>query len=336
MLSEPEGTVAVTLTLTSAHGGQRAGTVRVLINSREPDQRGTFIEYPRQPWWTWPPIPSGTVIMSCARTPIRCWCTTRMNNTQVASLRTYTRPIVHGLHLDRRYLLVGLTSAKPWRFRSGHLDGPDRSTPPRRATCNPSLPPAEATRRFWRWRRRGTPDSQRRFELASPRPSIPPGRVRQHSTGGRRDRASSQRLLHMLAAASDGTVMLYDANVDSFTVSRKDFAALAGAYAASSLDQFVVGNTLLNSSGVPAAHSSNPRPGISSGFCVHRSDGILNHGSGLRQPRSHPAGESATGSSIRSHAHGGSASAGSRPAAESTRSSLVRWRSFPTGACSSR
>jgi uncharacterized protein (TIGR03437 family) len=44
---------------------------------------------------------------------------------------------------------------------------------------------------------------------------------------------------------------LYDATVDSFTISRKDFAALAGAYAASSFGPFVVGNTLLNQSLVP-------------------------------------------------------------------------------------
>ena len=38
----------------------------------------------------------------------------------------------------------------------------------------------------------------------------------------------------ILAAMPDGNVMLYDANADTFTVSRKDFGALSGAYAASS------------------------------------------------------------------------------------------------------
>ena len=37
--------------------------------------------------------------------------------------------------------------------------------------------------------------------------------------------------------------MLYDANADTFTVSRKDLTALAGAYAASSYNTYVVGNT---------------------------------------------------------------------------------------------
>ncbi|MCX6626214.1 MAG: hypothetical protein NTW28_01105, partial [Candidatus Solibacter sp.] len=56
----------------------------------------------------------------------------------------------------------------------------------------------------------------------------------------------------ILAVLPDGNVMLYDANADTFTVSRKDFAALSGAYAASSYNSYVVGNTLLNASLVPA------------------------------------------------------------------------------------
>src|SRR5262249_32722986 len=52
----------------------------------------------------------------------------------------------------------------------------------------------------------------------------------------------------ILVAIPDGNVMLYDANADTFTVSRKDSAALKGSYAASSYNTYVVGNSLLNSS----------------------------------------------------------------------------------------
>jgi uncharacterized protein (TIGR03437 family) len=68
-----------------------------------------------------------------------------------------------------------------------------------------------------------------------------------------------------LVAGSDGTVYVYDASVDTFTVSRKDFTALSGAYAASSMDQFVVGNNLLDSSGVAIAQFESGT-GSSSGF----------------------------------------------------------------------
>ena len=69
----------------------------------------------------------------------------------------------------------------------------------------------------------------------------------------------------ILVAMPDGNVMLYDANADTFTVSRKDFATLSGSYAASSYNSYVVGNKLLNASLVPAGHAGN-RSGAPSGF----------------------------------------------------------------------
>jgi len=69
----------------------------------------------------------------------------------------------------------------------------------------------------------------------------------------------------ILLASADGTVFLYDANTDSFTVSRKDFTALSGAYAASDFNQYVVGNNLLNASLVSTAQFE-AGTGSSSGF----------------------------------------------------------------------
>jgi uncharacterized protein (TIGR03437 family) len=66
-------------------------------------------------------------------------------------------------------------------------------------------------------------------------------------------------------ASADGSTMLYDANADTFTVSRKDYAALSGAFAASSYDQFVVGNVMLNSSLVQSGQFESAT-GKSSGF----------------------------------------------------------------------
>ena len=58
----------------------------------------------------------------------------------------------------------------------------------------------------------------------------------------------------ILAALPDGNVMLYDANADTFTVSRKDFTALSGSYAASSYNSYIVGSNLLNASQIGRAH----------------------------------------------------------------------------------
>ena len=54
----------------------------------------------------------------------------------------------------------------------------------------------------------------------------------------------------VLAAQANGAILLYQAAADSFVVSRRDQERLSGAYAASAQDQFVVGNQLLNASGV--------------------------------------------------------------------------------------
>ena len=62
---------------------------------------------------------------------------------------------------------------------------------------------------------------------------------------------ASQNGSSILIAQADGTVYLYNASSNAFTVSRQDFTALAGPYAASAFNQYVVGNNLLDSSLVP-------------------------------------------------------------------------------------
>jgi uncharacterized protein (TIGR03437 family) len=78
----------------------------------------------------------------------------------------------------------------------------------------------------------------------------------------------------VMGVMADGNVILYDATVDSFTISRKDVAALSGAYAASSFGQFVVGSTLLNSSLVPVG-SLGTSTGAASGFAFTATGALL-------------------------------------------------------------
>ena len=96
---------------------------------------------------------------------------------------------------------------------------------------------------------------------------------------------------NIMAAAPDGTAMLYSANADTFVISRKDLGKISGAYAASSYDQYVVDNIVLNGSLYPvrqhgdraAAHlpassswtrwaSAAPRPGASAPGVIQRVD----------------------------------------------------------------
>src|SRR6202035_1755651 len=77
----------------------------------------------------------------------------------------------------------------------------------------------------------------------------------------------------IMMASKDGSVMLYDATVDTFTISRKDFSALSGAYAASAFGQYVIGNMVFDSSLVQTA-TIQPTTGLSSGFVFVDQNGL--------------------------------------------------------------
>jgi uncharacterized protein (TIGR03437 family) len=81
----------------------------------------------------------------------------------------------------------------------------------------------------------------------------------------------------------DGNVMLYDANADTFTVSRKDATALSGSYAASSYNSYVVGNMLLNASLVPAGVLESAT-GAPSGFAFIDQGGFRTTASSASAP----------------------------------------------------
>jgi uncharacterized protein (TIGR03437 family) len=87
----------------------------------------------------------------------------------------------------------------------------------------------------------------------------------------------------ILGAAADGTMILYDANADAFTTLRKDLLSLAGPYAASSGNQYVVGNTVLNASLVPLG-TLETGTGTSSGFAFMDQTAIRTTGSGASSP----------------------------------------------------
>ena len=75
--------------------------------------------------------------------------------------------------------------------------------------------------------------------------------------------------------------MLYDANADTFTISRQDFKTLGGAYAASSYNTYVVGGNVLNASLVPSG-TLETASGTPSGFA------FIDQG-GFRTMQSSPA-----------------------------------------------
>jgi uncharacterized protein (TIGR03437 family) len=77
----------------------------------------------------------------------------------------------------------------------------------------------------------------------------------------------------VMGAMPDGTVFLYDASADAFTVSRHDFSSLQGALAASSFGTYVVDHFMLNSSLVAMAPVANAADSSASFAFVDR-DGL--------------------------------------------------------------
>ena len=259
-----KGTVAAALTITSSAAVNLPPAVRVLINSQDPSQRGAFVNVP------------GTVVDLLADPARNVFYVLRQdknqvlvfnaaNNTQMAMLRTCTTPKGMAITFDQQYLLVGcdnshymsmfnldtLQAQQPIAFPSDYVQSVAASSNAilvhlRSGTGNqPGLGQVNL----------GTHTGTR----------LPALGVYQNQLALDTVLASSSNGSKILVAGADGSVILYDATVGSFTVSRKDFTSLGGSYAASNFGQYVVGNNLLDSSGVPVAAmpTSTGRP---SGF----------------------------------------------------------------------
>jgi uncharacterized protein (TIGR03437 family) len=245
-----KGTVAAELKIASRKSVNVPASVRVLVNLRDPDQRGTVVN-----------VPGKLVDLLADPSRERFFILRQDTNqvlvydgssySQVAALRTGNTPTQMAISFDRRYLFVGndnsqlanvydletLATLAPIYFPGGHY--------PRSIASSGRAILAAC-------RVAGTKHTIDRVDLytrtASELPSLG---VYNNDINLNTMLVASGNGSSILAAAADGNLLLYNANVDTFTVSRKDSAALSGAYAASSFDQFVVGSTLMNASLVP-------------------------------------------------------------------------------------
>ena len=261
-----KGTVTTTLTLTSSAAVNLVSPVRMLINSREPDQRGTFLNIPG-------------VLVDVAADAVRdryyvlrqdtneVLVFNASNNTQVAKLRTYNVPTSMAVTLDNRFLLVGhqnsqtaavfdLETFQAMPYISSEAGG--GNTIRSLAVTTKAILATSV-------------DFQGKGHVI--RLDLPTLSAAQLPALGVFENkiipdsviAASANASKAFLASADGFTFLYDANADTFTVSRQDFTSLSGAYAASAFDQFVVGINLLNASLVPVA-KLEAATGKTSGF----------------------------------------------------------------------
>jgi uncharacterized protein (TIGR03437 family) len=260
------GTLAVSLNLTSLSAVNIPQPVRLLINNRNPDQRGTFINVPGTLTdLLADPVRNRFYIVAQDTDQVLVF--DGSNYSQIAALKTSATPTQLAFTFDRKYLMIGHDNAQQaWVY---DLDSLERQAPINFPSGHYPRSIAESGKTILALVRnasKGGPGLIDRIDFAARRAieypdlgvytnNVNPGGVLAPAPNGGT----------ILAAMPDGNVMLYDANTDGFTVSRKDFAALSGAYAASSYNSYVVGNNLLNASLVPAGVLESTS-GSASGF----------------------------------------------------------------------
>ena len=269
-----KGTAAVTLTLSSTQSVNPSSTIRVLINSREPNQRGTIINIPgtlkdlvADPWR------DQYYVLRQDKNQVLVY--RGSNNAQIATLRTCATPMSMAITFDSQYLLIGCNSSHfVWAY---DLDTFQQQSSIRMSTGDyvQSLAvSANAILATTRDSAGGNPNIHRLDLATRTSSSLASLGVWENKVPVDTMLVASPDGSTIVAASSDGSVLLYDAGVDSFTISRKDFTSLSGAVAASAFGQYVIGNQILDSSLVPTA-TIQPASGTSSGFLFLNQNGIF-------------------------------------------------------------
>jgi uncharacterized protein (TIGR03437 family) len=247
------GTLAVTLTMTSTSGVNLPPPIRLLINNRNPDQRGTFVNVPG--YLTdllADPVRNRFYIVAQDTDQVLVFDST--NYSQIAALKTSASPTQIAFTFDRKYLIIGHDNAQQaWVY---DLDSFERQDPIQFPPGHYPRSIAESGTSMLALVRNVTGDAPGKIDridfVARHGIELPSLGVYKNDVSPAGVLAPAPNGGAILAALPDGNVMLYDANADTFTVSRKDFTALSGSYAASSYNSYIVGSNLLNASLVPS------------------------------------------------------------------------------------
>ena len=269
-----KGTAAVMLTLSSAQAVNVPAPIRVLINSREPNQRGTVINIP------------GT-LKDLAADPVRDqYYVLRQdknqvlvyrgsNNTQIATLRTCATPMSMAITFDRQYLMIGCNSSHfAWVYDLDTFQQQSSIQMSNGDYVQSLAASSNAILAVTRDSAGGSPNFHRIDMASRTSTSLASLGVWENKVPLNTMLSASPDGSTIVAASSDGSVFLYDANVDTFTISRKDFGSFSGGVAASAYGQYVIGNQIFDSSLVPTA-TIQPANGNATGFLFLDQNGLF-------------------------------------------------------------
>ncbi|MGD0200642.1 MAG: hypothetical protein ABSD27_07835 [Bryobacteraceae bacterium] len=261
-----KGTITGFINVTSAAGVNVIPPVRVLINNREPDQRGTIFDVP------------GTLVSVLADPARNRFYVLRQdkdlvlvfdgsNYSQIATLRTGNTPWSMAITFDRKYLIIGADNSQV-----AHVYNLDTLQLYRLVIFPGGHYP--------RWIAASARAILAACRVAGPihvidQIQLPTGIATQLPSLGVWENnididtalVASPTGASILGVEANGRVMIYDANADTFAVARTITDALSGAVAALSDDTYIVDNLVLNASGVPV-QALETASGSSSGFAL--------------------------------------------------------------------
>jgi uncharacterized protein (TIGR03437 family) len=280
------GTAAIPLAVNSAGAVNIAPAVRLLVNTRDVNQRGRIVN-----------IAGKLTDMLADRVRNRLYIVRQDKNLvlvfdtvllrQVGELRTGNTPMGLAITEDNRHLIVGndnsqyasvfdletLQAAEPIEFPGVYprMFGVARNAiwaTVRPVATAPQTPPANGG---------GTPPPAEEgagnatlyrvifgARVANPPPSLGIFNNRVPDTAVL---VETPNLVNLLLALPDGSVALYEASAERWVVSRKDLPGAGGAYGALTDDTFLLGNSILDYSLYPVAKLDST-PGTSSGVAL--------------------------------------------------------------------
>jgi uncharacterized protein (TIGR03437 family) len=265
VFASQQGTVTASLNIQSGAAVNVINPVRVLINSQQPSQRGTFVDVP------------GTLVDILPDPTQNRFFVLRQDQNQVqvydgasytltATLRTGNTPKGMAITFDQQYLLVGCDNSQyVYVYSLATL----QAMPPVRMFNGDYVQSLAASSNailaVTRNASGGNP-TVHQIDLATQSSTrLPSLGVFQNQVALNSVMVASSNGSSIFMAGSDGSVFLYSANSNTFTASRKDYTSLSGAYAASNFNQYMVGNLLLDSSLVSMG-AVGTTGGSSSGF----------------------------------------------------------------------
>ncbi len=245
--------------------------VTIQVNNKEPDQRGTFFSVAgKLVDAVADPARNRFYILRQDKNQLMVFDAT--NFKQIGALKTGNTPVQMAITFDRKYMIVTADNSQVanvynldtmqfdrWiEFPTGHY--------PRSIAASGRAILAVS-------RDVNGKHAVDRVDLAGVANTLPSLGVWTNEVSQDTVLAASPSGEKILLVEPDGTVMLYDATLDSFEAARQDFQSLGGAYAAISDDLFAAGDNLLGPSLYPMG-TLESASGNTSGFAVLDQQGI--------------------------------------------------------------